>query len=354
MSVKPFLTAIDTGNFGTKGACWQDGKIKTISFRSRVVEGTPGLSLVGESQHPPVFQLAGDPYYVSDTGLSPLDLRKEGQTSPAAKALALTALVKMGFGGKDVMAAMNLPLADFVIKGKGGMLTKNENLISEKREAMKHQSSDDCLTDYDLPRIVKGVVQPEGFAAYVRSCMTDSGEINEPVNMRGFIDIGGGTTEIGIVKRGFELQPNYITIPIGTNDIADALKIRILDKWPEYRAIERSVLDGVIEKGFLKGLKSENHDLREDVDHCKAEVARKIMQEAETRLADYLSVMDKILLIGGGSLQLSGHFNGWELIEHPSNAETYNVEGLLLFLTYLCGLEKSDYEADMPQAEIEI
>jgi len=349
---KPVLAALDTGNDHSKGAVWDGDNIRCVKFKSRVIEGVPGLSMVGGSAaRSPIFEFNGSALTVSESALNPLDMRKEGQTSPTAKALALATLLELGLEGHEVIAGMNLPLGDFVIRQPNGILTQNHALIDSKREALKHSSTDACLSGHKIPMIVKGMVHAEGYGAYADSVVSNTGEVNEPAGkMRGFIDIGGGTTEIGIVGQGFVLQPNFITLQIGTNTVADMLEERIKQRWPRYNSIERTLLDIAIETGKFVDYSGTEHDLTDDVEYCKSEVARKILQEAKTRLKDNLSILDMILLVGGGSLLLGKYFEDWDLISIPEDPEFSNVKGLLKILTFLTGLDPADYTRDVKQA----
>lgn len=353
--MKPFLAAADVGNSQTKLAFWQNGEIQTLSFKSRVKTGVASLSMLGgqRATHD-TFKLQGEVLTVVEDATQPLDIVKEGPDSLAVKALALAGLKRIGLAGKDVFLATNLPLGQYVVKDAHGQMSFNEELQDKKVNRLRHVETDTCLSGGEVARIRKGVVFGEGFTAYIDSVVSDDGEINEPGDKkRGVLDIGGGTTEIGIFGSDFQMDDDYITLNIGTQDVAKAVEKRILSRWPDFEKIEPMLLDRCLETGQFVDLAGVEHDLSAEVAECKEAVARKIIQEAKDRLKGNIDYLDQILLVGGGGQMLAGAFEDWQLITVPPQPEFANARGLLKLITFLSGVEEDDVAREVPgQAEV--
>lgn len=350
---KPVLAAGDIGNSQSKFAYWENGEIQCFSFKSRVKAGAPGLSMLGgKTEKSTVFKLSGEVLSVLENATDPLNIVKEGPDSLAVKALALAGLNQMGLSGREVNLATNLPLGHYVIRDQHGLTAFNDELMDKKMDALRFKDSDTCLSGSEVARIQRGVVFAEGFAAYVDSVVSEQGDVSEPLEKkRGVLDIGGGTTEIGIFGQEFEMDDNFITLSVGTQDILKGLEKRILSRWPDFEKIEPVILDRCMETAAFVDLAGQSHDMSEDITICKREVARKIIQEAKDRLKGNIDYLDQILLVGGGGQMLSEYFSEWQLITVPEAPEFANVRGLLKLITFLSGLDDSEVEREITQVE---
>lgn len=349
------LASVDAGKSHMKISVWQQGKIKSFSFKSWVRIGVPSVSMIGRNDggRADVFKLANEVFTVSGDAINPLNIKKEGPDSLAVKALTLAGLSRAGLADQRVCLATNLPLGEFVIRDANGLMGFNENLQDKKINALRYTDHDLYLSSKEgVPQISKGVVSAEGFAAYIDSVVSESGEINEPKGKkRGILDIGGGSTEIGIFSQDFKIDDNFITLDIGTLEVNRLLERYILSKWTEYEKIEPIVLEHCIKTGEFTDLKGEQHDLSEVVEDCKQKLARKIIQEAHHRLKDNIDFLDQILLVGGGGQMLKQYFAEWELITVPKQPEFSNSRGLLKLITFLSGIEEGSVSREVPEVE---
>ena len=155
-----------------------------------------------------------------------------------------------------------------------------------------------------------------------------------------------------IFGRDFQMDDDYITLNIGTQDVARAVEKRILSRWPDFEKIEPLLLDRCLETGSFVDLAGVEHDLSAEVTECKEAVARKIIQEAKDRLKGNIDYLDQILLVGGGGQMLAGAFEDWQLITVPPKPEFANARGLLKLITFLTGIEDDDVTREVPAAEV--
>lgn len=352
--MKHFVAAADVGNAITKMAYWQKGKIRTLAFKSRVKKGVASMSMLNDHQPShDTFKLEGEVLTVLEDAMQPLNILKEGPDSLAVKALSLAGLNRIGLAGQDVFLATNLPLGKHVLKDAHGQMHFDEELQNKKMDRLRYNESDQCLSKGEIARIRKGVVFGEGFTAYIDSVVSDQGEIHEPIEKkRGVLDIGGGTTEIGIFSKNFQMDDDFITLNMGTNDVSHQLEKRILSRWPDFEKVEPVLLDRCLETGLFVDLEGRTQDISEEVKQCKEAVAREIIQEAKTRLKSNIDYLDQILLVGGGGQMLMDAFTQWHLITVPEDPVFANARGLLKVITFLSDLDANEVERDVPEEAV--
>lgn len=342
---KLIFAAIDSGNGETKAVRWKDAKRSGFIYQimpSIISHAKPHVSLLGNKEAPPVYLIDGTQITVSAEAIDQIDIVKTGNFSPERKALALEGLSRLGLGGREIAVATNIPLQD--------ALTRNKFQIAETdTKALKQKSDLLCRGAVEKlggvpPLIVKAICQAEGFAAYVDHVVANNGAVKEHENgMTAFIDMGAGTTNIGLMKKGFELADHFTTLRRGTNDILDALGELIQSKFQmnlqsfKLERFERTMLKEALLTKSINFI-GRKHNIEDLVEEAKRQFARDVELHARSIIADHISNVREILLVGGGGVFLKDAFNDWPELTVPEQPQFANARGLLKILTYMTKL----------------
>lgn len=266
--------------------------------------------------------------------------------SGALLALVHHALYNAGLGGRKVHIATGLPYNRFYMPGG----VKNDALIKAKTEHFLNAKVRNLNPNVKLAEIVEHTVVPEGLAAHFDMLFEDTGEVNEVyagnINEApyGFIDIGGNTTDVVVIKKGGEgFDPvRSFTLDAGglhaENDIENALRIKF--ELEGGYVISRDTMEKLSRSGKIR-LYGETHDLKDSiVDPTLRSQASRIVNEVKAKMKGAAD-LDGVMLIGGGSILLSEHLKllfgkGMRVIE-VEHGHFANARGMLKRIKYING-----------------
>ncbi|RDH41346.1 hypothetical protein B9G39_29290 [Zooshikella ganghwensis] len=346
---------LDVGNSYTKLALWgrdENGQRQIMCYKlaSHVRSGGPNMRMglpAAESQEYS-FLVRGKEYYTVEKGCSDsIDLFSRGATSDAIAVLGHAMLMLAGLGGRSLALATNLPLVHergisyFKLNQQTGLFEQNHELIAKRAGLFQQVPIQPHNPNHQLANVTHASCFAEMFSAYVNAVCDNEGQVNEKHNAVGYLDIGGGTTEIGIIKKHFQLDPSTAkTIPLGVLNVNDELYRLLVRQYPTYVDYfdpkrHRSVLSDIVEtKRFWNG--AEQVDVSDLVAEAVARVARDIVDEATKRLKHNFGQLNEIKIVGGGAYVFKDHLEALPYVnQDTSQVEFENACGLLKIMTFM-------------------
>ena len=351
---------IDVGNSTTEIAIWTNNEqgersIKCFKFQSDIKKGAPSLSVDFGTSREMGFKIDDSVFYtVEENCENSINLFELAQDSDARCVLAYAAMQLAGLAGKKVVVATNLPLKHessdlsyFSLNPKTSAFEKNSELIQKKAKKLEKIDIKTVGSDKEITKVSGATCFAEMFAAHINLVCDNYGGENQELKDKtiGYIDIGGGTTDIGIVKKGFQLAPETaITIPKGVLSIHQILYTKIIKKHPDLiegfdLTKHRTLLTRIInERKIVRGSKS--YDVKALVDESIKEVAEDIIFQAKNKLFNNSAIIDEIKYVGGGAYIFKEYLDTvFNKKTTPSNdLEFENAKGLLKVITFLGGL----------------
>ena len=152
---------------------------------------------------------------------------------------------------------------------------------------------------------------PEGSCAYLGIVMEDYAHFRvnyAPLNKENVIvfDIGAGTTDVVVIKKGHYIQRSAMTVRMGGNNIVSKV-VNYLMKDSIYATLDRELVKAAVPTGQIK-IGTKVHDITETIDHARSDVASAIVDRA---VQNYIEALDDeismseigyILVCGGGSI----------------------------------------------------
>ncbi len=160
----------------------------------------------------------------------------------------------------------------------------------------------------------------EGFCAYVGTVFTRNGKPRKKYmpclsSKVMFVDIGNGTTDLGVIDNNRVVTNSLNTISVGGSDIVSKVRTRIYDEmdWDvRYATVEKGCLTGYIKDG------SKDVSICKYIDDACREVSQRIIEEIKGYFSEKgikPREIEFLLTTGGGSI--SANFEGCKPIgEH--------------------------------------
>jgi len=152
------------------------------------------------------------------------------------------------------------------------------------------------------------------------------------------VDIGGRTTDCVVVKDQGVIHTSSGSLQGGMLDVKQSVADGIQERF-DLESVGEQLVSHAVDHGVVR-LHGKNHDVADLVDAAKRELVERLY--AETRRQFGLGVeMDRVLLVGGGTVALVEHSADWfpnqAIAEHPAFDK---ARGMLKDLQYVC--EESD------------
>lgn len=328
--MKRFI-GIDDGYDETK-IVLDDGTCVKIPSQAKAGEQTTVLLKGGESK---VFT-----YETNDGKFTVGNIREADPTSfddyPLSamnRVIVAHALRQAGIKSDDeVICATGLPLKKFY---KGGVL--NQQLISAKTKNLLINDVV-CSDGFRAPKIIQHEVLSEGVAAWMNYVIEedDNGVLRfneEYLDMRmAFVDIGGRTTDIAVVRQGALEMDRSNTVDIGMLKVKTDISQEIYTQFEANVSTEQ--MREIIEKGTLK-LWGKSENVQAIVNEKLNENAQRIYSEVKNTLKN-ASDIDMVVFVGGSINKLHSYVDGWFKNQVIGDFPGYaNAMGMAKYVRYL-------------------
>ncbi|MEG0867356.1 MAG: ParM/StbA family protein [Hafnia sp.] len=232
----------------------------------------------------------------------------------------------------EIIIASGLPLKKFYNNGQ-----PNENLINAK---IKNLLTNDVkgVSGYVPPQIIKHEVLSEGIAAWMDHVLSEdaNGRLYfdpDQVGMRmAFIDIGGRTTDIAVI-RGGELEMNRSdTIEVGMLNVKEDFAKEILTQYGAEITSEQ--VREAMETGMIK-LWGENVQVTEILESKLKENAMRI-ENASKKCLKNASDIDQVVFVGGTVNRIEPYIKDWFRNQTIGAMPGYaNARGMAKFVRYM-------------------
>lgn len=331
MSNSPLLVAVDDGYAQTKVyGIDADGNVVKHCMRSSVRSGRSGLGAISGTGSVGLYDTEDGPFTVSED-IEAENTQFDGfHTSTMNRVLVNHALIKAGFGGKEVEVIAGLPVADFFLNR-----FKDEKKVAAKRENLLKPVTLEEGDEGNEIAIIKDVsIGCQAVAAWVDYALDD--EFNERVDIEGsvaIVDIGGRTTDIATVINGTSVDhAKSGTANIGVLDVYKAVEQAILTQFRLKESFPLKLIDAAVRTKSIR-LWNKPYDVSDLVDEVTREFSGKIAREVDRRIGSGAS-MRAVVFVGGGSAlfkTIADEFPNGVLMEDPEFA---NARGLYKYARY--------------------
>lgn len=232
----------------------------------------------------------------------------------------------------EIIIATGLPLKKFYHSGK-----LNIDLINAKK---KNLLTNDVksINGYVAPKIIQHEVLSEGIAAWMDYVLVenDSGRLcfeEELVHMRmAFVDIGGRTTDIAVVRGGELEMDRSDTIEVGMLNVKEDLAAEI---YKEYGAqVTSEQIREAMESNKIK-LWGQAHDITEILNSKLKENAQRI-ENATKKCLKTASDIDLVVFVGGTVNRMEPFINGWFKNQTIGDMPGFaNARGMAKYVRYM-------------------
>lgn len=323
----------DDGHFGIK-VCTDDWA--QIYVPSRVSLGSQLISMDDSDEN--CFVSGGESYTVSSS-IASIDTRfQDYPLSDVNRVLVAHALIKAGYGGKNVKLITGLPVQDYYVGS-----VRNTAFIDRKVKNLLDGAVSNRNPSVVCAKIVAHQVISEGIAAFYDMLVDKNGNINGMVADQvangsiAILDIGGKTTDSAVIVNGGKgIDANRSgTAHLGGLSLNAAVEPRLKAHLKVDSLSTRQIEDAVT-KGVLRAFGGE-HDVAEIVLEEKRALAHQIISECKRKMRDAAD-LEAVYFVGGGSLllrdQLEDLFPHGVFVEDPQFA---NARGMLKFAKYILG-----------------
>lgn len=334
---KPVFVGVDDGHYSIK--LIGDNK-EMITIPSRAAQGRQILSFNDDDDG--FYETEGMQFTVNANLENYEDTRfMEYPKSNLNRVLIHAALLKAGYGGRNVSIATGLPVSYYYLRSG----EKNEALIEGKVQSLyKPVKSSSRPT----ANIVSNIATTEAIAAYFDQLMDmDGNEVPDSDEFAqstvGVIDVGGKTTDCAV------LLPNEsdggVTVSSdrsGSNDMGvlvlnGAIESLLRSKF-DLDNVPPRMVEAAIRTGKVK-ISGTAIDISDIVLGEKVKLTDKIMAGVRTKIGTGRD-LEQILFVGGGSIvlrdQLQAHFPNARFPERPEFA---NARGMFKIAKYIFGSE---------------
>lgn len=275
-----------------------------------------------------VYLTADGPYTVGRVQNHAPTNTPDYPTSTLNLVLIAHAIRQLDIGGSDSLSiCTGLPLKRFFSQGG-----ENTALISAKRDHLLNSKWPEAEDGTKICRPKSHTVFSEGVAAWLDSVtrfdgnkvIYDKEALSAPT---AFIDIGGETTDIGVMQNWAVENGSATTIRFGMLEVyrqlKDALAERFGGEAPSDLAVRAAVTSGKLERW------GEEHDVSSLVRESINTVVQSIRAEALRRLGTGSNVK-RVMFVGGGAAAMKGYIKEWFRNEYfPDQPEFANARGML-------------------------
>lgn len=363
------IVAVDDGSSSAKVAYWgvdANGKliVKTDIKANSVYNRVTSADAVGVGPMARgIYKVNGevaviDPTETDDKGR--LDTRTtDFQTSSGNIALTQFALEQAGFGGREVVLGVGLPLEDFY---RGSVGEKNRALIKKKRDGLvSAEILNDCgssetvlPTRVDESRLVTPItvgVFPESLGAYFALTIDpETGEFTPKEEDTLVVDVGSYTLDVSVVAPTGQVRTQYMATykDSGFLFIMERLRQALAGKDIGITDFSQKKLEQALTTGKITWV-GNNVDVQGTVDSVLSEHLPGIVKKIETMLQDAgIQSLSDAVIVGAGAEVIKPYFKrlagAIQTVENPRYA---NAIGYLMLLTYASGFEvENDLQGD--------
>lgn len=280
-----------------------------LTIPSKVVRGVQATSLDG-GMGSGVYKAGEQLYTVTDTlSENVIDTRSiDYSTSDVNRVLVNHALLRAGFGGREVRLVTGLPVSDFFRDSMPNLAkidAKKANLQGNGKELASYPNS------VAMPVIVDQSVCSEGVAAILDMAIQEDGQDNKDFftllskQPMGVLDFGGKTVDMAVVHLDngnpvVDMQKSS-SFPFGMLRVLDALK-RELHNRHELESVSPRVLQAALRDRSIL-IAGQSVDIGEAIDAAVARTWPEIFSQIQSAWgkAHYLG---KIVAVGGGAYTL--------------------------------------------------
>lgn len=218
------------------------------------------------------------------------------------------------------------PKQDYILLDLGLLLPLNQYKVGEPILVNRYEDTTHHVVYNGRPVVIEITtvsVYPEGISAYQYLSDQYVAEIGKRDVV--VVDIGGGTTDICIVRNGRAI--NQRSIDYGTINIYDAIKKSLVENYVDVK-IDIEQVRHYIENGFF--YEGEEVDLTPAIEESSF-VFQQILNELRL---NYPITTEIVLIIGGGTELLADSFESY-ISEVIVNTDLFaNAKGAHEFLTY--------------------
>ena len=352
---------LDAGNSNAKAAVWgrdKDGKrtIRCFKLPSHVNSEAPPLSLDGKSSSTEYYSFehtdSKQPFTVKPNCHNAVNLFDKGQNSVEMAALVNAALMKAGLGGKNVLVATNLPLIHekgfgyFSLNKATGRYDLNKKLMEAKCKNLIETKFKSLTPGIEMPIIKQALCFAELYAGAINQKCDNYGKIKKDNKKRGYFDLGGGTSQTGIITNLDLDSTTAKTLPVGSLSINDELyKIlaKELDGFLDHtdQAKIRAQLSTHIQEGelYYRGEKVEK--FKEFVDLAIERTVPHTIDVIIKMLKSNMHDLHQIVGFGGGINNYRKYTTDIKGLFVPEKPEFENVKGLLKIVTFMSALSEN-------------
>lgn len=254
-------------------------------------------------------------------------------TSGMNRALVMHALRESGLNEEhEIVLCSGLPIKRYYI---GSSI--NQELVKAKRANLL-KNDVVALDGYNLPKIVDHTVSAEGIAAWFDLALNrdDTGHLVMDPDILGsriaVVDIGGRTTDVGLIDGGVLEMESSTTIDVGMLSIKRSLR----EKIKELHGTEPSIpkINEAIKTGKMKLFNEELSDVPDLLNQISKSTIERIHGEVRRVLNDGADV-DFVYFVGGTVAALSDYMDGWfknqKMAGNPSMANSMGMAKLAEF-----------------------
>lgn len=335
MSNKNITIAIDDGNANLKLAYMENGTIKGLVEPARAqvatIEDTGFLQeavrayYIGDKKAPEFAR----PYVVRDTQDSMTTGYKEFYTSEFNAVLINNIMYSAGLHGQKVDLLTTLPPNLFTDKTFRNSVSKiKQQLLGQVWTAFEGAK--------ELAVVESVKIMPEALSAWFNLIIDDELKIKEHLITKkvAIVDIGGGTTDICTIQNYEADWANVKSKDIGMISVLEAFKTQMVKNNIPASNLNRGNLEEAIKTGSIR-LFGVNHDVSSLARQSYTVISAKLHDFIESSLGTVYD-LDKIVLIGGGSIPLKKALQSREtsftkLIEFSKDPVLANAKGALKY-----------------------
>lgn len=312
---------VDDGHAETK-VVTANGELK---IPSRAADGAKLMGIGNNTASATAsYETEGQKFTVGESQSGVAIMTDDYHGSDVNRVIIHHALRMAGLGGQDVCLGVGLPVGSYFRNGQ-----INRELIERKTASLLKPVNG--LEPGELVNIKEIRVFAQGVSAYVDYALDSEGNLADFKYPIGFVDIGGGTTDCGIVIPPATLDGNKTgSDNVGALNIYADVEARLKQKngWTE---IDPSRLEEAVKTGILH-IFGKKLDVSNIVNDVKAEIEARIITKVRTYIGDGAK-LDHVLFMGGGAMLLPNiarHYPHGVMLDNPAFA---NARGMYKFLT---------------------
>lgn len=337
------VVAGDDGYSLIKIAYWgQDGSIQTMSIPSAMVRGrmmsdsedrSAGAYRVGYDSRGAAIEFTAATRGIGGD-VEPTKIPNYPE-SDLNRALVHHALVRAGFGGKDIVLGTALPMRAYFEEG-----SHSRKMESLSREVVS-------LGGEDVARLAYQHVYAQAFSAWVDHVIDEAGQpiveqdeagsVDRRDLVIGIVDVGGRTTDFTVIEvnDGAPMlsRRSSGSVDLGMLDVMARLKPAIQTKFGL-----NDLNDIQVEQALRTGkarLWGKPIDVSAEIAEAATETARRLVGEVQRTLGSGAN-LDRMLFVGGGSVVLREALER----EYPHvfvspDPGFANARGMLKYMTFV-------------------